>query len=339
MPSSPSLSPWLNHRRLIDELGPRLAFAGGDVAAWQERSRPKVRELLGLPQIELPPLEAKILWRRKTELGTIEKVVFTCEPGAEAVAFLCLPREISKPVPAFICLQGHTSGAHNSIAVDREDNAQEIEVREDYDFGLGCLRRGVAAFCLEQRAFGERRERHLERRADHGCQDAAMHALMLGRTLAGERVFDVERAIDYLATRPEIDLTRLGVMGNSGGGTVAIYAAALSSRLAYAMPSCCFCTYRDSILSIRHCVDNYVPGLLTWAEMADVAGLLAPRPLVVVAGEQDAIFPIEATRRAFEALHRIYRAAGAEENCRLVVGPGGHRFYAEPAWAEMLPRV
>ena len=72
------------------------------------------------------------------------------------------------------------------------------------------------------------------------------------------------------------------------------------------MPSCYFCTFRDSIMSIPHCADNYVPGLLKVAEMSDVAGLCAPKPLVVVAGEQDDLFPIQGVRKAFEDLREIY---------------------------------
>ena len=64
-------------------------------------------------------------------------------------------------------------------------------------------------------------------------------------------------------------------------------------------------------------------------------GLFAPRPVVIVAGEQDEIFPIDATRRAFDNLKAIYEAAGAGDRCHLVVGSGGHRFYAADAWPVM----
>jgi hypothetical protein len=70
--------------------------------------------------------------------------------------------------------------------------------------------------------------------------------------------------------------------------------------------------------------------------MADVMGLFAPRPVVLVAGRKDPIFPIKGVRQAFARLKRIYRAAGAADRCHLVVGPEGHRFYAEAAWPVML---
>ena len=131
----------------------------------------------------------------------------------------------------------------------------------------------------------------------------------------------------------------IGVMGNSGGGTISVFAAALLPRLAVAMPSCYFCTFRDSIMSIYHCMDNYIPGLLKVAEMSDIMGLFAPKPVVIVAGRDDNIFPIQATRRAFRELRRIYAACGAGGRCHLVVGSGGHRFYADDAWPVMLREI
>ncbi|MCA1808939.1 MAG: alpha/beta hydrolase family protein, partial [Lentisphaerae bacterium] len=130
-----------------------------------------------------------------------------------------------------------------------------------------------------------------------------------------------------------------GVMGNSGGGTTSLFAAALLPRIAFAMPSCYFCTFRDSIMSIRHCACNYLPGLLKYADMADIMGLFAPKPVVLVAGRHDPIFPIAATRAAFRDLRQIYRACGAPARCHLVEGPGAHRFYADEAWPVMLKEL
>ena len=111
-----------------------------------------------------------------------------------------------------------------------------------------------------------------------------------------------------------------------------MYAGALLPRVSFAIASCCFSTFADSIMSIYHCTDNYVPGLYPVADMPDVLGLFAPRPIVVVSGKDDPIFPHEGTARAFDRLRAIYAAAGAGERCRWVVGAGGHRFYPEEAW-------
>lgn len=318
------------------ELRPRLAYDGGDVVAWQNRLRRKLRSLLGYASGPKTPLNVQQIWRRAHPLGIIEKIVFTSEPFADVPAYVCLPKNARPPYTFMICLQGHSTGMHVSIGVQRDDETQPFDSPGDRDFALGCMARGIAALCIEQRSFGERREQMQQKVSPHGCHDAAMQALLVGKTLISERVYDVDRGIDYLATRGDADMRRIGVMGNSGGGTITIYAAALLPRLAFAMPSCAFCTFRDSIGSIYHCADNYVPGILTVADMGDVLGLFAPRPAVVVAGRDDDIFPLGSVQTAFAQLHRIYAAAGAADACRLVIGAGGHRFYADDAWPVML---
>jgi dienelactone hydrolase len=164
-----------------------------------------------------------------------------------------------------------------------------------------------------------------------------MIALLVGRTLLGERVHDVSCAIDLLEARREVDASRIGVVGNSGGGTASYYAACVEPRIAAAMPGCSVCTYADSIGRIDHCCDNYLPGALRSFDMSDLAGLIAPRPLVVVAGRDDPLFPIDAVRACYGEIGAIYAAAGADDVLAYHEGAGGHRFFAE-AW-EQFARV
>ncbi len=332
-------SPSLLHGRLADNTVQKLSYDGGDVSKWQAGLRRKLKQLVGPFPKERVGLNVRTLWKREHALGTIEKIVFTGEPFSDIPAYVCLPGRAEPPYDFMICLQGHSTGMHNSIAVDMNDETKAIRVEGDRDFAIGCMKRGVAALCLEQRAFGERKEKGQERISSQGCHDAVMHALMLGRTLVGERVFDVSRGIDYLRSRKDVNFKTLGVMGNSGGGTVTLFSAALLPEIKFAMPSCYFCTFRDSIMSIYHCSDNYIPGLFLYAEMADVMGLFAPKPVVIVAGEKDEIFPVAGVRKAFRRLEKIYIAAGAAGRCRLVVGSGGHRFYAEEAWPHALEEI
>lgn len=322
------LAPAIAHRRLA--AAAPAAYADGPVDIWQAAARERLRRRLGAWPTEPCPLQPRTLWRREHPLGSIEKVAFACEPGCDAVAYACRPA--APPRGWVICLQGHSTGMHHSIAV-AQDEATSTSPPGDRDFALGCLRRGWAALCLEQRGFGERREPDC--RTATGCDTAAPHALLLGRTLIGERVWDVDRAIDYLLQRGDADPARIGVLGQSGGGTTAMFAIAMLPRLAFAVPACCFCRFRDSILAMPHCICNYVPGLVPAFDMADILALAAPRPVVVVAGAQDDIFPIAGTRGEFARLQRVYAAAGAPDRCRLVVGEGGHDFYAEPAWREL----
>ncbi len=159
-----------------------------------------------------------------------------------------------------------------------------------------------------------------------------MQALMFGRTLIGERVWDIGRLIDYVKTRDDIDSSKIAITGNSGGGTISLYAAACDERINVCVPSSCFATFEGSIGSIRHCECNYVPGMMTLGEIDDIAGLVAPRPFLAVAGKYDDIFPIESVKEAYSKLKHIYDVAGDTKLCELFIGDRGHRYYKEPVW-------
>jgi hypothetical protein len=145
--------------------------------------------------------------------------------------------------------------------------------------------------------------------------------------MIGWRVYDVMRAIDWIETRPELDARRVGCLGISGGGTATLFAAALEPRIRVAVISGYLNTFRDSILSLSHCPDNYVPGILGWAEAYDVAGLIAPRPLSVESGTHYHIFPIEASRASFARVKRIYERFDVAAQAQQEVFEGEHSFY------------
>ena len=309
---------------------------GAGVLSWQEKARKELAGLLGMERIFSEPrvdLDPQLIWERRNQYGKITKLSLQMDADFRNLVYVCIPDNAASPCRTFICLQGHTTGMHQSLAVDYDDETTPIETVPDDDFAIGCMKRGIAAICLEQRAFGynSRDENHR-----HECMFHAMRALLVGETLLAQRIFDVDRVIDYIYSREDLVHDSIGVMGNSGGGTVSLFSGAMLPRLTHVMPSCCFSSFEKSIYSLRHCTCNYVPHLMHWGESSDVAGLIAPKPLVIVNGAQDPIFPLEAAKEQFSMLKNIYAAAGAEDKCVHVVGEGGHRFYADAAWPEML---
>lgn len=329
------LSPSVGHAPLLKKSPFQLAYRGGDVKAWQKKVRRKVVELIGLPENTHPSLKVRSLWKREVPDGVMEKIIFQSEPGVDVPCYWCTPRGVKPPYLTFICLQGHSTGMHLSIGVDREDEITPIEVKGGRDFGIKCMKQGMAALCVEQRNFGYRRELVNKTSVQHGCYDGAMRAMLLGRTMLGERVFDVDRAIDYLQSRGDIDMTRLGILGQSSGGTTSMFAGAVLPRIKAAMPGCSTAKFADSIATIHHCICNCVPGILDWVDMADLLGCHAPHPLVILNGKTDDIFPIASARATYRAVKKIYTAAGAASNVKFVEGPGGHDFYAALGWAAM----
>jgi len=138
----------------------------------------------------------------------------------------------------------------------------------------------------------------------------AFLASHLGGSALGLRVYDGMRLVDYLATRRDTDIRRLGAMGISGGGMHTMFSACLDTRIKASVISGYYSTFRDSILAMHHCPCNYVPGLARFGEMHDLAGLIAPRPMLIEAGQRDTIFPLRAVRRAVREAKKVYGVLG-----------------------------
>jgi acetyl esterase/lipase len=147
---------------------------------------------------------------------------------------------------------------------------------------------------------------------------------MAGKTIAGLRVHEAIRAADYLVERAEVDPSRIGCMGLSGGGMVASLSAALDKRIQASVICGYSNTYESSILARRHCLDNYIPGILLHAEMPELIGLIAPRALFIESGNRDPLFPVEATRMTIEKLKDVYASIGAEGSIASDIFEGGH---------------
>ena len=115
-------------------------------------------------------------------------------------------------------------------------------------------------------------------------------------------------------------------MGISGGGTITVFASALDERISAAFVSGYLNTFRDSVMSISHCIDNYVPGILQWCEQFDVASCIAPRPLFCESGVKDPIFPLAAFKASFEQVKNVYEVMGAVDQLGQEIHPGAHVF-------------
>jgi len=326
------------HRRLLKTLTRELAFDPClDLGKWRRTMRAKLRKLIGsIPEAPEPRRLIREYEKQRREFTEI-RFVFTSEEGVWVPAHLLLPKRIKEPVPLVICLQGHTSGMN--ISLGRSRCAEDREWLDgNRDFALQAVRIGFAAMAMEQRCFGERRAIRPSRdvKFSHPCRHAAMVSLLLGRTMIGERVLDIRRVLEHLKAFPQIDCGRIAVMGHSGGGMSAYFAACLDERIAAVMVSGYLCNFEHSIAAIDHCEDNYIPAFLKYFDLEDLAGLIVPRPLLVVAGEKDPIFPIDGVRKAYRRIAAIYKAFNASKRLGLVIGSGGHWFHVKEAWPSFM---
>lgn len=311
----------------------RLTYKPSDrkqTEAWQKKLRAKVVELVGGFPDSHPPLKAQTLEIREFPKYRREKFVFESRPGLGVLGYLITPKRSSGKLPAMICVPGHGRGVDDTVGIDDKGNDRTDKPGYQHDFAVQATELGMAAVSIEPMAFGCRRDARTKKKGGltaSACQPTAGAALLLGETMIGWRVWDVMRTIDWIETRPELDAKRVGCMGISGGGTCTVFSAALEPRIRAAFVSCYLNTFRDSIISMSHCIDNYVPGILNWAEQYDVASLIAPRPLFAESGSKDPIFPIAASRESFAKVKRVYEALGAPDAVQQEVFEGEHLFH------------
>jgi dienelactone hydrolase len=149
----------------------------------------------------------------------------------------------------------------------------------------------------------------------------------------GVYVFDLMRALDYLETRPEADLTRVGITGASGGGLATLWAFAADERFTCAAPVC-FATSLE-VEPHNGCPCNHVPGTLRLGDRADVLAVRAPAPVFVIGADDDPEFPAEGTRRTGDKLRSIYALFGAQASARAQVFRSRHDYNLEMVGAAL----
>jgi len=334
---------------LYENIPKQYAFQAGDqeeLLAWQGAFRPKLREVIGLNNIELDlagymPKAERL---EAFDMGSHVRETWRLwvEPTVPLPFYLLLPKGLnlgnktsrSVRLPLVLVPHGHNH-PHIYVGISRDDKEKKEMLNGERDIARqAAAEEGYIAIAPTARGFGETRTQSAKEDDKlTSCRHQLVHDLLVGRTPIGDRVWDIMCLIDWAVATLPVDTDRIAITGNSGGGTISLFAAACETRLSLTMPGCYFCTFSGSIGSIHHCECNYVPGILRLGEMSDIAGLIAPRPFCAIAGRDDPIFPIEHVYSAFERLKGIYEVAGVSDRCELVVGDGGHRFYKTPAWA------
>lgn len=331
--------------RQYEETPRRLAFAATSLAEarrWQDELTEALIQLLGgFPRVRCD-LDSQTISRVSRPGYMLEQIVIQTLPGEYMPVYVLVPDGAPPPYRPVIALHGHGAwGARPLIGETETPIEDEFVAMLNYDYARQLALRGYLVFAPVLRGFGERmedapwREVHDLARPEmwvSSCRYEAVNALMLGQTLLGLRVWDVMRLVDYVQTRPQARSGTLGCVGLSGGGTVGLFTTALEPRITCAVVSGYLNTFRDSILSIEHCFCNFVPGLARDAEMADIAGLIAPRPLLVESGLDDPIYPVAGSRRALRQLQPIYDLWGASDHLDADLFEGAHRWSGAKAY-------
>jgi cephalosporin-C deacetylase-like acetyl esterase len=287
------------HERLFDGIT--------TVEQWEQR-RQKTREALakmlwhGMRWPEAPP-RATVTHREEHAGYTIENLVLETAPHIYLTANLYLPRAGRQPFPVVLYQCGHANkrffGRH----------------------GAWFAANGIAVLVMDNIEMGEVEFTH------HGVySNAWFHWYSRGFSPLAVELLNARRAVDYLAARPDIDRTRIGATGRSGGGMATFFLAALDERIAASAPVSGTLSTTGWIkgrLSMAHCDCQYPvnsQGLL----YSEIGALIAPRPQLLVNAEADRGFPMTAFTEMSDKIEEIYSLYRMGDALQTAVTPGGH---------------
>jgi dienelactone hydrolase len=268
---------------------------------------------------ERTPLNARVVGARQHDGYRVERVIFESRPRHHVTASLYLPDSPGR-VPGVLVPCGHSAGGKAEAAYQQ--------------MCLLLAKNGMAVFCYDPIGQGERVQMlDAEGRPAIRQGSTTEHtltgigALLVGRQAASYRIWDGMRALDYLASRPEVDASRLGCTGNSGGGTLTAYLMSLDDRILAAAPSCFITSLERLFATIgpQDAEQNINGQVAAGLDHADYLTMRAPKPTLMSVGTRD-FFDIQGSWDTFREVKLIYGRLGFGERVDLFESDEPHGF-------------
>ena len=307
--------------------------------AW-ERERKDIRKTVWQLLGALPPRpdhpDVRTVSRDDRGDFWVEKFTFDNGAGAVVPGYLLLPKNRPGKVPGVLFCHWHGG----DYEIGKEELFQARHSPEPP--GPALARRGFAVLGIDAYCFGERNGQGPEgpdEKGGAGEMSASKFNLWVGRTLWGMILRDDLMALDYLASRPEVDAGRLGVTGISMGATRAWWLMALDDRLKTGVAVACLTRYENLIQhgELRaHGIYYFVPGLLSHFDTEAIVALIAPRPVLFQTGDRDSGSPVDGVHAIESAVRPAYRLYAADEAFQSIIYPGLGHVYTPEMWDRTL---
>jgi len=292
-----------------------------DAEAYVKSVREKIAACFPMPEDRsVPPSE--ITGTAEYDDFKIEKIIYLSRENFPVTANLFLPKTPGKH-PGVIFLCGHSGNG---------------KLSEAYRSGAANLAaKGYVVLLIDPISQGERWQFTGVPHASkiHGLCTREHNMLGKQLRLCGDffgawRAYDALRGLDYLLSRPEVDPSRIGITGNSGGGTMTTFVQALDSRFTMAAPSCYVTSWKRNFENeLPADVEQIPPGILaSGCEMGDFILAYAPRPVLLL-GQKNDFFDPRGLMETYEQVKKVYALLGAEDNVRCFIGPTNHGYSVE----------
>lgn len=292
--------------------------------AYQQHVRAVIRQAF-VPQGGLPPktpLNPRVTRVIERDAFRIENLIFESRPGFLVTANLYVPNDLRGPAPCVLGSCGHA------------EEGKAYEQYQQFSQRLACA--GFVVLTFDPISQGERDQYHgsgYRQKVGWGTSAhnmAGKQLELLGDWFGFWRLWDGIRALDYLLSRPEVDPTRVGLTGNSGGGTMTTWLWAFDDRFTMAAPSCFVTSFLSNLeneeaADAEQCPPEVLGAGLDHADFI-IAG--APKPVLLL-GQQYDFFDRRGLRQAFADIQTFYSKLGVADRVELFVGPRGHGYYAE----------
>ncbi len=302
-----------------------------DFTKWKNQALPQVLATIG-DSPEQIPLNPQLLAEWEHDGLTKQKWLIDVSKHISATLLIAFPEKMKKnpKYPAILCCHGH--GLYGKETVMGNDSTPDLRSQIsqlNYNYGHQMAKAGFITYAIDWVGFGERNDNnkpnHRFQQGRDWCNLYYLHATMLGMTSLSINVTHGKAATDFICSLPKVDSGKLGVMGLSGGGTMALWMSLCDERFKATEIIC----YSDlwahfGIRDINYCGMQVAPGLYKLVDLPELQGLLAPRPLLIDIGANDSCFKVDTAMTCFKKLEKIYAVAGAVKNLQIDLFSGGH---------------
>lgn len=290
-----------------------------ELRKFQDRRRRELWGLLGDLPRQHRPGPAKVVQTEKHDGYTLERLILDLNGQEPVPALLLIPDKRDAHAPGMLYMHWHAG----MYGLGKEQLLRGTDVQPAYAPVLA--EKGIVTLAIDSWCFGERQH---ESDGKQGEEDAFKLMLWNGQVLFGMMMFDELSALDYLASRAEVDPQRLAVFGMSMGATKAWWLAALDPRVRLCMDVCCLTDYEELINAHglkEHGIYYFVPSLLKHFQTAQINELIVPRAHLSVNGRRDPLTPPAGVEKIRDYLLPLYRQHGKEQDCRIELFDCAHQ--------------